>query len=149
MSGYWGVQRPILKYGTSYSTTWNCQTDNVNMNYSYQHTKIRGINHSEITRKNTYVELYEGTEDTDGQVEFWFNDLTDDQVEKLLAIYKYPTIKIQYHADSPNSWDNIFIIKEFRMPAEKETGGLYPDQASAYMLLIKETPDEINNDTTT
>lgn len=146
---YWGTQRPILSYGTSYGTTWNLESDNVNVFYRFKHVKERNVNVSVLTNDANYSEIYSATKNTGGDAILQFLDLTDAQVEKLLSIILNSTIKIQYHADSPNNWSDIYIIKRFVMPAEEETGIPYPQHDTCHIELIKMTPAEIKNDTVT
>lgn len=146
---YWGSQRPILKYGAAYGTTWNLETDDVNVYYLYKHIKDRNINRSALTNDAKYSELYSDVKYTSGEVILKFFDLTDAQVEKLLVIVQNATLHVQYHNDSPNGWYDVYIIKKFIMPAEEECGVPYPQNVSCYIELEKMTPDEIKNDTST
>jgi hypothetical protein len=146
---YWGTQRPVLSYGTSYATSWNLETDDVNVYYVYRHAKERNVKASALTQDVSYTEIYSDLKYTSGEVILRFNNLTVAQVDKLLAVVQYPTIKVKYHNDSPNNWSEVYVIKKFVMPAEEEVGVGYPEKDSCYIELVKLVPAEISDDDVT
>lgn len=119
---YLGSQRPIIKYGTSYGTTWNLQTDDVSVNYAPRFEIERDF-YEAISGK-----IYVVSRDDDiSKLRFYcdliFFNLTDAQVEKFIAIQAGLTVKITIHADAPNTGQEIeCIITSATDPVEDETG---------------------------
>lgn len=132
---YYGTQRPIIKYGTSYGSTWNLETDDVNVSYYPQWAKARILNESPITGYIQSVDKATSSDDYGRlSLKMIFHNLTTAQFETLRELRDEKTLKITLHADNA-SYDDpmefVFVVTKFLVFASGESGTPYPLYDSA------------------
>ena len=114
MSGVYGVQRPIIKYGTSYGTTWNTQTDLATgeaVSYELDDSGITEFFESELDGKITPIDLVSGKRRL--KIKMLFSNLEINNANRLRSIINGTTAQITIHADNSLT-EFIFYIKKAR-----------------------------------
>jgi len=142
---YWGTTKPIIKYGSSYGSTWNLETDDVNCYYDPKWVKDRIFQKSDV---NGHIEVVDRSDDdTKGRMylDIDFHDLTTAQVETFKSMVSDETLKIQLHSNSPNAWEEIFVVKKYELFSSGENyplkdTGLLELESQDYVINKNDTP---------
>lgn len=143
---YWGTTKPTIKYGASYGTTWNLESDSVNCYYTPRWEKDRITQESDV---NGHIEIFDKSDNADRgrmYLDIEFHDLTSSQVDKIRAMVQYGTFKVTLHSNSPNGWEEIFIVTGHVIFSSGEN---YPLKDTAFISLKSQDYVIIEDNVTT
>ena len=120
MSSDFGTNRPIILYGSAFGSTWNLETDNVNVDSLYNQELAKDF----LYAKSGKIWVHnKGT--AAGKRRYYhkltFFDLTDAQANKLISATGYNEVQIRPHANSTSGEYVTCTIKRSIDPARAET----------------------------